>query len=746
MRIGTGVAAAAFVAGFLLLLSPLHLLFSAQAKIETLFSYDVKSKINTKRPTPFGIEAPFSFPARKMTTLHLSAWVLGPGSLSLLIENKTKGTAVPLSHRPVMRHVEFDLTPHLKVGDEYQVALSLEDSTESSACIVQEMAIKQMPRVSAFPRLDLLLIGLAAILLFLKKAPVTLLIFAVAFSSRWHALAGTVGHPLEGDAVGYYSLVHQFQLFHPFSTGIREPLYIWTQYLMSYLLGTSELVFRLTTALLSAGCVVLTFYLCAYLSKRTWAGVVAAALMSFGDFVVWNSTRGERGELYSFLLLLFCLALVRIKNVGWKSESLLGVLAGFVSLTWLIGGLTCFLAYICRWVCRKVQFRNALLFFTPLLLMILPHLHYQWKVSGDALHSLNAHTNFYKNASESGTPSYEGPHQSLIKYILVDQGPKKIRQMFGGYIDLFFSPQNPFNKVFLGFHYTKKTSYLLFPFLMLGIILSIYERKAWIFLLLFSVLNISVAFIGEVRDPRLFLHSAFFFAYFFGVGVDGVSRYLQHRKFIPSFVLLLLLLLGVARPALARPITFNLSDSNAQRQIIFESKTRIEYIVGVAESVTGTVTFDPEKPGLDLQAAISVSVKNMKTGNTTRDGHLRSKEWLDAERHPGIHFDLSPLDKKSLTLKSPGVWFVRANGKFLLKGVSKEISLPVTLRREKKGVDDIVSVEGSFSVYLEDHNIYGPLGMNMIGLKVSPEVRVRFHLVGIADKGWDKLPPQRKKN
>ena len=52
-------------------------------------------------------------------------------------------------------------------------------------------------------------------------------IFTIALEFRWHALLDTHGQMLAGDAIYYRKLATSINWTEPFSTGIREPLYIW---------------------------------------------------------------------------------------------------------------------------------------------------------------------------------------------------------------------------------------------------------------------------------------------------------------------------------------------------------------------------------------------------------------------------------------------------------------------------------------------------------------------------------------
>ena len=184
--------------------------------------------------------------------------------------------------------------------------------------------------------------------------------------------------------------------------------------------------------------------------------------------------------------------------------------------------------------------------------------------------------------------------------------------------------------------------------------------------------------------------------------------------------------------ASAQSVTFTLSDANGKNQIKFESQAPVEYIEGTADGIAGTIVMDPAKPNLALRADVSVPVNQMRTGNDMRDEHMRSDAWLNADKYPGIKFELNPVSKTAIVKKADGYWIVKADGMFTLKGVTKPVMVPIVLKQIGKKI----IATGRFSVHLEDYGVNGPIGIKMIGMKVSPDVQVSLNLVGVEDPGW----------
>lgn len=70
------------------------------------------------------------------------------------------------------------------------------------------------------------------------------------------------------------------------------------------------------------------------------------------------------------------------------------------------------------------------------------------------------------------------------------------------------------------------------------------------------------------------------------------------------------------------------------------------WVRGHFKNVRGSLEFDPDNPaGLAVEATIQTN--QLWTGEPLRDDHLRSADFLDAERHPVITFK-STRDRKSV--------------------------------------------------------------------------------------------------
>ena len=160
--------------------------------------------------------------------------------------------------------------------------------------------------------------------------------------------------------------------------------------------------------------------------------------------------------------------------------------------------------------------------------------------------------------------------------------------------------------------------------------------------------------------------------------------------------------------------------------IKFLSEAPLEKIVGTADGA-GNLTIDAN----DLTAikgSLNVAVASMKTGNDTRDSHLMSDKWLDAEKHPTISFT-----PKSVKLVEPVVTKgavkiakLAVTGDFSLHGVTKSL----TTEAQLKWKGDKYKLKTQLTIALGDYDVKGT--QDTVGSKVGKTIDIQVRLRGMA--------------
>lgn len=174
-----------------------------------------------------------------------------------------------------------------------------------------------------------------------------------------------------------------------------------------------------------------------------------------------------------------------------------------------------------------------------------------------------------------------------------------------------------------------------------------------------------------------------------------------------------------------------LSDKVGKNQFTWVSDAPLEKINGTAEGINGTLTIDPKNVA-GIRGTISAQVATMKTGNSTRDGHLRSDQWLDAAKYPTISFTVASVKDVNISgATATGV----AVGNFTMHGITKSVAVPFTLKyieesakTRERAPGDLVMLTAQFTISLKDFNIAGSRGT--IGSKVGETIVVKAQLFG----------------
>ncbi|BDQ02971.1 YceI family protein [Ignavibacterium sp.] len=176
--------------------------------------------------------------------------------------------------------------------------------------------------------------------------------------------------------------------------------------------------------------------------------------------------------------------------------------------------------------------------------------------------------------------------------------------------------------------------------------------------------------------------------------------------------------------------TFNFADRGGRNQASLFSTTPLEDIRGLSNDVKGTATFNVNDIK-SLKGKISVSTASIKTGIDLRDEHLRSADWLDADKYPEITFTIKSV--KEVKQVTDNQLQIKVVGDFTLKGITKEITADATLtyldeseQTKMRAPGDLLGVKATFNVKLSDFGVKNKI----VGQKVAESIEVSVNMVG----------------
>jgi polyisoprenoid-binding protein YceI len=95
----------------------------------------------------------------------------------------------------------------------------------------------------------------------------------------------------------------------------------------------------------------------------------------------------------------------------------------------------------------------------------------------------------------------------------------------------------------------------------------------------------------------------------------------------------------------------------------------ITNVRGSFSNVQGSVTWDSANPALSTVEAV-IDATTINTNEPQRDAHLKSADFLDAEKFPAITF-------KSTAVESEGEGELKITGDLTIHGVTKQVALKV---------------------------------------------------------------------
>jgi polyisoprenoid-binding protein YceI len=158
----------------------------------------------------------------------------------------------------------------------------------------------------------------------------------------------------------------------------------------------------------------------------------------------------------------------------------------------------------------------------------------------------------------------------------------------------------------------------------------------------------------------------------------------------------------------------------AQSEIAFVSKQMGVPIEGRFKTFNGQLAFDPRRPEAG-KASLTIAMASAGFGASEAETEVAKPAWFDSARFPQALF-------QSTAIKATGGGRFEVAGKLTLKGLTQELSIPVTI--VQSGSAAIAS--GSFTIKRLDFRIGEGEWADTTMVANEVQVRFRFALVGIA--------------
>jgi polyisoprenoid-binding protein YceI len=174
-----------------------------------------------------------------------------------------------------------------------------------------------------------------------------------------------------------------------------------------------------------------------------------------------------------------------------------------------------------------------------------------------------------------------------------------------------------------------------------------------------------------------------------------------------------------AMPVLAAEV-HNIDASHSE--VSFQLRHLVTQVRGNFNDYEGTINLDPanlEKSSVDFR----IKAASIDTNNADRDKHLRGEDFFFVEKHPDITF-------KSKSIKKADKDTYNVAGTLTMRGVSKEVTLPVTYLGSVK--DPWGNQKAGFATEVtlnrKDYGINWNAALDNGGFVLSDEVKVSINL------------------
>ena len=190
---------------------------------------------------------------------------------------------------------------------------------------------------------------------------------------------------------------------------------------------------------------------------------------------------------------------------------------------------------------------------------------------------------------------------------------------------------------------------------------------------------------------------------------------------MPRWLFPLLLAAAVA-PAHAKPQAYRL-DPVHTHVLFFVSHLGFSKPMGRFPAVKGDFTFDPDDWST-ARVDATITVDSLYLGDADWQKKVLSNDFLDAKRHPTIHFASERVEKID---DKHG----RIAGQLTLLGVTRPVTLDFTLNRVGRHTYSLQYVAGFSATTTIKRSEFG---MRRLLPAVGDEIEIRLEVEGIRDK------------
>ncbi len=181
----------------------------------------------------------------------------------------------------------------------------------------------------------------------------------------------------------------------------------------------------------------------------------------------------------------------------------------------------------------------------------------------------------------------------------------------------------------------------------------------------------------------------------------------------------------MASSAVSTP-TRTFSIDQAHSEATFQVRHLVTKVRGHFAQFSGTIHFNEQAPE-ESSVSFTIQAVSIDTNTPDRDAHLRSEDFFFVDKHPEITFVSSKISKK-------GSDDYDVRGTLTIRGVAKEVSLPVTFLGHATDPwgNARVGFEAATTINRKDFGLTWNAALETGGFLVGDDVKISLQVQAIA--------------
>ena len=183
------------------------------------------------------------------------------------------------------------------------------------------------------------------------------------------------------------------------------------------------------------------------------------------------------------------------------------------------------------------------------------------------------------------------------------------------------------------------------------------------------------------------------------------------------------LTVAVAAPALAQGSAYEIDAVHSS--VAFKIRHLVSKVPGRFNSFKGTIQVDPANLAA-AKVSVEIDTTSIDTANERRDGHLKSADFFEVDKHPKMTFASTKVVPK-------GEGRAEVHGDLTIKGVTKPVVLDTEILGFGPGRGGALSAgfEATTTINRKDFGILWNSALDTGGFVLGDEVEITINLEAI---------------